>query len=83
MDPQRQRRSPSADAPLRRCSANVGLSGAAFSISRSVLRAGSYHIGKDIHEVRQALRGWGETAERMLAVMPDIAGDRLPQASVA
>jgi hypothetical protein len=34
------------------------------------MRSGHYHIGKDIHEIRLALIGWGETAERMLSVMP-------------
>jgi hypothetical protein len=32
--------------------------------------AGSYWIGKDIHEVRKALEGWGPTAAKMLAAMP-------------
>jgi hypothetical protein len=32
--------------------------------------AGSYWIGRDIHEVRKALQGWGPTAAKMLAAMP-------------
>jgi hypothetical protein len=32
--------------------------------------AGSYWIGKDIHEVRKALEGWGATAAEMLTAMP-------------
>jgi hypothetical protein len=31
---------------------------------------GKYAIGKDIHEVRAACAGWGETADRLLAVLP-------------
>jgi hypothetical protein len=31
---------------------------------------GSYWIGRDIHEVRNALKGWGPTATKMLAAMP-------------
>jgi hypothetical protein len=31
---------------------------------------GSYWIGRDIHEVRKALTGWGLTAATMLAAMP-------------
>jgi hypothetical protein len=42
------------------------------------MRAGHYHIGKDLHEVRHALAGWGETAERMLSVMPRQASDAPP-----
>jgi hypothetical protein len=30
----------------------------------------SYWIGRDIHEVRKALTGWGPTATKMLAAMP-------------
>lgn len=33
-------------------------------------RAGHYEVGKDIREVRHALAGWGETAERMLRACP-------------
>jgi len=33
-------------------------------------RNGHYRVGKDIREVREALHGWGATAERMLAAMP-------------
>lgn len=33
-------------------------------------RNGHYEIGKDIKEVRHALAGWGETANRLLAKMP-------------
>lgn len=32
---------------------------------------GHYPIGKDIREVRHALKGWGATAERMLVAMPE------------
>lgn len=32
---------------------------------------GRYPIGKDIKEVRHALVGWGETAQRLLAHMPE------------
>lgn len=32
---------------------------------------GHYHIGKDIRDHREALVGWGPTAERMLAAMPE------------
>ena len=35
------------------------------------MRSGHYHIGKDITEVRHALAGWGETANRIIAVMPE------------
>jgi hypothetical protein len=31
---------------------------------------GHYPIGKDIHELRKGLVGWGKTAERLLQVMP-------------
>lgn len=34
-------------------------------------RAGHYRVGKDIKEVREGLHGWGETAARMLAAMPE------------
>jgi hypothetical protein len=34
------------------------------------MHSGHYRVGKDIHEVRQALTGWGKTAEHMLDVMP-------------
>lgn len=34
------------------------------------MRSGHYHVGKDIHEVREALQGWGETAARVLGAMP-------------
>lgn len=30
-----------------------------------------YWVGKDILEVRHALKGWGETAEKMLSAMPE------------
>ena len=33
-------------------------------------RNGHYEVGKDIREVRHALAGWGETAEKMLAAAP-------------
>lgn len=36
---------------------------------------GHYRVGKDIHEVREGLHGWGETAERMLAAMPGEVSD--------
>jgi hypothetical protein len=32
---------------------------------------GKYYIGKDIHEIRKGLVGWGETADRLLRVMPE------------
>jgi hypothetical protein len=32
--------------------------------------SGHYEVGKDIHETREALAGWGETAERMLEGCP-------------
>lgn len=32
---------------------------------------GHYWVGKDIHEVRTALIGWGETASRLLTYMPE------------
>lgn len=35
---------------------------------------GHYRVGKDIHEVRLALHGWGETAERVLSQMPEEVG---------
>jgi hypothetical protein len=31
---------------------------------------GHYHIGKDIHEVRNGLKGWGTTAQRLYDAMP-------------
>jgi hypothetical protein len=31
---------------------------------------GSYWVGKDIHEIRHGLAGWGKTADKLLAVMP-------------
>lgn len=31
---------------------------------------GHYWIGKDIHEIRNALKGWGDTAEMLLRYMP-------------
>jgi hypothetical protein len=31
---------------------------------------GNYPVGKDIHEVREALPGWGPTADKILAAMP-------------
>lgn len=34
------------------------------------MRGGHYHVGKDIHEHRQALAGWGATAERLLKSYP-------------
>ena len=34
------------------------------------MRSGHYWVGKDILEVREALHGWGETAAKMLSVMP-------------
>jgi hypothetical protein len=34
------------------------------------MRGGHYHIGKDITEVRHALLGWGDTAQRMHSHMP-------------
>lgn len=38
---------------------------------------GHYPLGKDIREVRHALQGWGETADRVLKVMPEIwTGDQ-------
>ena len=38
---------------------------------------GHYHIGKDIHEQRQALAGWGATAERINKVYPsEVAAGR-------
>ncbi len=38
---------------------------------------GHYHIGKDIHEVRHGLKGWGDTAARMLKEMPKEVGEGL------
>lgn len=32
---------------------------------------GHYWVGKDIHEVGEGLHGWGETADRLLAAMPE------------
>ena len=32
---------------------------------------GHYYIGKDIHEQRAALKGWGRTADKMLAAYPE------------
>lgn len=32
--------------------------------------SGHYWVGKDIHEVRNALRGWGKTADKLYACMP-------------
>jgi hypothetical protein len=34
-------------------------------------RNGRYWVGKDIKETRHNLHGWGQTAERMLSVMPE------------
>ena len=34
------------------------------------MKGGHYHVGKDIHEVREGLHGWGKTAETILQVMP-------------
>jgi Amino acid:DNA transferase len=34
------------------------------------MKGGHYHIGKDIHEVRTGLEGWGATAEKILLSMP-------------
>lgn len=31
---------------------------------------GNYWVGKDIHEVRQGLVGWGDTASKLLSCMP-------------
>lgn len=31
---------------------------------------GHYYVGKDIHEIRRGLKGWGKTAERLLGFMP-------------
>jgi hypothetical protein len=31
---------------------------------------GKYWVGKDIHEVRNALKGWGKTADKLYASMP-------------
>ncbi len=36
---------------------------------------GHYHVGKDIHDHRNALVGWGRTAELMLKHMPEVVGD--------
>jgi hypothetical protein len=38
--------------------------------------SGSYWIGRDIHEVRKALNGWGPTATKMLAAMPPVRSSR-------
>jgi len=35
------------------------------------MKGGHYHVGKDIHEIRQALNGWGDTAKQVLAGMPE------------
>jgi hypothetical protein len=35
------------------------------------MHSGHYHVGKDIVEVRHALTGWGETANRIFKVMPE------------
>lgn len=35
------------------------------------MRGGHYFCGKDIVEVRHALKGWGETAERLLQATPE------------
>lgn len=32
--------------------------------------SGHYYVGKDIHEVRHALKGWGKTADKLLRNMP-------------
>lgn len=37
-------------------------------------RNGHYEVGKDIREVRHALAGWGETADRLLRHMPEEVG---------
>jgi hypothetical protein len=34
-------------------------------------RAGRYAVGKDVTEVRRALTGWGETADRLLRAAPE------------
>lgn len=34
------------------------------------MNGGHYHIGKDIHEVRHGLKGWGDTAMWVLDCMP-------------
>jgi hypothetical protein len=34
-------------------------------------RTGHYYVGKDIHEQRAALRGWGNTAERLYQAYPE------------
>jgi Amino acid:DNA transferase len=34
-------------------------------------QAGHYFVGHDIHEVRLALKGWGETASRLQEAMPE------------
>jgi hypothetical protein len=33
-------------------------------------KGGHYYVGKDIHEIRTGLKGWGKTADKLLAVMP-------------
>lgn len=35
---------------------------------------GHYWVGKDIHEIRKGLKGWGETADKLLACMPNEVG---------
>lgn len=40
-------------------------------LCRHKAHRGGYWIGKDIKEVRHALVGWGETAQRLLAHMPE------------
>lgn len=34
------------------------------------MKGGHYHVGKDIHEIRTGLEGWGGTAEKILLHMP-------------
>jgi len=34
------------------------------------MKSGHYHVGKDLVEVRHALKGWGETADQIIKVMP-------------
>jgi len=36
------------------------------------MKTGHYHVGKDIIEVRHALGRWGETAQQILRVMPEV-----------
>jgi hypothetical protein len=38
---------------------------------------GKYWVGKDIHEIRKGLVGWGETATRILREMPPEVGEGL------